>query len=510
MSVANTQIGSTNNDSKSLEFVSDSLAFGIAFTILMTVTQRAVGFFRGILFCRLMSDQELGQWSMVFSFLMLLAPLAVLGLPGSFGRFVEHYVQKGQIGTFVRRIAIVSSLLTLIMASAMFLNPDFFSKLVFRSPHQMGLVNSMAFALVMVASSNFLISLVESLRQARLTAVMRFIQGVTFAIIGTTLVFFWQDSASAATFGFGLASLLCILPAAWFILSRRESFKDRGQKLTQSAMWARIAPFAIWLWASNLVWNMFEVADRYMLVHWSDCSAEVAQGLVGQYHSARVVPMLIVGVAVVLEGMLAPYMTVLWEEKKTQEAGQQISAAIKLAALGCTVCSVLILLFSPLLFNYVLAGKYDDGMSVLPATLLSSSWFSLFLFAQIYLWTAERGKIVFGVTFFGLVVNFLLNALLIPRFGLWGAVTATTTATLICLLASLIANKLCGFHLEKRIWLLCVLPTTILLPSFWPSVACGIVIGLTLTTTIFFDESEKALAIKKLNQFANKGSRVNN
>ena len=97
-------------------FVTDSLAFGIVFAIALTVIQRAVGFGRGILFCRIMTDQELGQWSLVYSFLMLLAPFAVLGLPGCFGRYSEYYLGRKQLGIFVRRIAFISCVMTMFMA----------------------------------------------------------------------------------------------------------------------------------------------------------------------------------------------------------------------------------------------------------------------------------------------------------------------------------------------------------------------------------------------------------
>ena len=40
--------------------VSDSIASGLIFALTLTVAQRVVGFGRGILFCRLMTDQQLG------------------------------------------------------------------------------------------------------------------------------------------------------------------------------------------------------------------------------------------------------------------------------------------------------------------------------------------------------------------------------------------------------------------------------------------------------------------
>ena len=59
-----------------------------------------------------LSPDELGQWDMAFGFFTLAAPLTVLGLPGSFGRYVEFFRQRGQLRTLLRRTAIASGILT--------------------------------------------------------------------------------------------------------------------------------------------------------------------------------------------------------------------------------------------------------------------------------------------------------------------------------------------------------------------------------------------------------------
>ena len=69
----------------------DSLTTGVAYLMAITVIQRGIGFVRTALFCRLLPEHELGQWSLALSFLMLCAPLTMLGITGSFGRYVEHY-----------------------------------------------------------------------------------------------------------------------------------------------------------------------------------------------------------------------------------------------------------------------------------------------------------------------------------------------------------------------------------------------------------------------------------
>jgi len=87
----------------SAELTHDSLAASVLMLFALTVVQRMIGFLRGVLFCRWLDAEQLGQWDLAFGFLMLAAPLAVLGLPGSYGRYLEYYRQRGQLKPFLRR-----------------------------------------------------------------------------------------------------------------------------------------------------------------------------------------------------------------------------------------------------------------------------------------------------------------------------------------------------------------------------------------------------------------------
>ena len=65
-------------------------------------------------------------------------------------------------------------------------------------------------------------------------------------------------------------------------------------------LWARVAPFAAWILLGSVLTNVFAVVDRYMIVHFANVSAAEALDLIGNYHSSRVVPMLLVSIAAML------------------------------------------------------------------------------------------------------------------------------------------------------------------------------------------------------------------
>ena len=478
-----------NSDQKDL--VTDSIATGVMFALILTVGQRAIGFFRGLLFCRFMDEQQLGQWSLIWSFLMLLVPLAVLGLPGCFGRYSEYYRQRGQLGYFVKRIAMWATGLTLGLATAMVVFPSQFSHLVFRSTEFTSIVYSMAFCIVMVSVSNFMISLMESLRQVRLVTMMRFLTGILFATVGLGLAVFMEDAAIGATIGFGVSSLVGVIPGLWVLYKYRDTLSNTGEFLRHSTMWSRLAPFAAWLWVSNFFNNCFELSDRYMLLYCSPVSADLAQGLVGQYHSGRTIPLVLISLSAMLGGVLLPYMAAHWEKDEKEEACDQLRWTTKLMSIAFTLVGVAIVIAAPFIFDTLLQGRYEEGLSVLPMTLVYCIWFGLYTVGQDYLWVAEKGKYTALSLFIGLLMNLLLNWLLIPHMGVSGAVLATTISN--ALLVSLIYgfNHYFGCKSDFGLWACACLPLVLLMPVGLSIAMCLCVSVADWKTNCIFRDHEK-------------------
>ncbi len=472
--------------------VSDSLASGLVFALCMTVAQRLLGAVRGVLFCRLMTDQELGQWSMIYSVLMLMAPLAVLGLPGSFGKFVEHYSHSGQLRSFLRQVGMVSCGGTLLLALTILVAPDFFSFQILGESGHTALMYWTAACLVLLTLANYLTSLVEAMRQIRLATMIRFVSGTSFTLLGIVLLLTPVNSAISAVASFALASLLGALPALWFLRRQRGYMATMDHPLSARVLWVRLAPYAAWWWVSNILHNCFELIDRYMLVHLGRMSAFEVQGALGQYHSSRVVPLLMVGVAAMLSGLLLPYVSAAWQAGDLRRARQQMNLTIKLSSLGMLVANVMLLALAPLLFDSVLQGKYNEGLALLPLTMVYCTWFSMLVVSQDYLWVSEKGKYAVACMAVGLAGNVALNGLLIPPFGLWGAVVATTAGNLLAVMAMFIANSRLGCPPDFGCWTGLAFPLVLLLDP-WAMTGAALVVCLgCLAGRQYFSAAEQS------------------
>ncbi len=497
--------------SQTSKILGDSIAYGMMFALALTVIQRIVGFGRGLLFCRLMPEEQLGQWSLVYSFVLMLAPLAMLGLPGSFCRYVEHYRQSGHLGSFLVQISKVCFGAAIIFSGLMFLWPEPLGRLLFRGADTL-VVQSMSLAILSTVVFFYLTSLLESLCQVRLVSLMRFMMAISFAIFSLTLVVIWKNGVVAVTIGYTASNLLGALPGIWFVvIHRRQMFyntveQDRSVDAAQGAMsiWRKVVPFAAWLWLANFVTNVYEVADRSMLLHFSHGTDHEAQALVGQYHSGRVLPLVLVGIAVVIGGFFMPYMTRKWENQQQDVAREQLRWATKLVGLGFTIAAFVMLLLAPLMFDTILGGRYADGYSVLPITLVYCIWYSILIVVVDYLWVLEKGKLAVAIVTIGLIVNVAVNYFTIPVYGLMGAVFATALSNLVALVLVLLFNQKLGLPVDRHIWLVVAVPLVLLMPLLYAAISLLLIAVAAIRFHWLIDDCEKQKVIAFLETFFQK------
>jgi O-antigen/teichoic acid export membrane protein len=125
--------------------------------------------------------------------------------------------------------------------------------------------------------------------------------------------------------------------------------------------------------------------------------------------------------------------------------------------------------------------------------LLITIWGSLFLIAQNYLLCAERGRIVVMICALGLSFNSGLNALLIPKLELQGAVTATWLANGLLLTMVLVGIHSAGCKLDRTLWLSLFAPASLLLGVELSALILSILLMLAARTDwlISFNDRER-------------------
>jgi O-antigen/teichoic acid export membrane protein len=434
------------------------LAGGVAIMLVLTIIQRGVGFGRSILFCRWLDADRLGEVDLAFNFLMLAAPLAVLGLPGSFGRYVDHFRHRGQLRSFLARVTSLSIGLSLIAIVILTLLRDRVGLWIFGRAESGQLMVLIAASLGAVIAFNFLNSLLTALRMYRANSQMQLVQTLLYAAVSVGLLWSWQAGAESVVIGFGAASLVTAVGAGFVIARVWRELPSATEALTYHSLTVKLAPFAFWLWVTNWVANSFEMVDRWMIIHYSGLDPVAALELVGQYHSARILPVLLIGIGDLLANMLTPHLSSDWEAGRREQVSQRLNFVLKLTGVGFTLASIGILWFSPLLFHFAFKHKFTGGESILSWALACAVWTAVSTITFNYLWCAEKSRWVSFTLGVGLSISAMFNLALLPTFGLLGAVWSTAIAKIGALTVLVLLVRRYGMQFDRRLLPVLVLP----------------------------------------------------
>jgi len=365
-----------------------------------------------------------------------------------------------------------------------------FSQLLFGNADSVGLVRGTALCLAAVILHHTLSSLLTALRLFRVATAVNFAQSLLFAAVALALLL-TNASVSSILIGYGVACLLASVGGIVWVWPGIRELDRPDARLPQAEFWPRLLRFAFFVWLTNLLSHLFAVVDRYMLVHYAGMTSAEALDQVGHYHSSRIVPLLLISFADLFSGLVMPHLSHDWEAGRRAKVGQQTNLCVKLTGLGMLGFGVCVLWFAPLLFDVVLQGKYSDGLSVLPWTLTGCVWYGVCSVAQNYLWCAEHARLATVPLVLGLGLNVVLNLLLLPLWGLYGAVVATALSTAICLAAILLLSRRHGMALDRGTWLVAISPLALSQEALTAAATFGVLVVAALGTNLVFTARER-------------------
>ena len=152
--------------------------------------------------------------------------------------------------------------------------------------------------------------------------------------------------------------------------------------------------------------------------------------------------------------MITPHLSHDWESGRRESVVRRLNMVLKTLQISLLGTSTAVLFVAPLLFNVAFQDKFHGGLVVLPWTLTYCAWFGTTSVAQNYLWCVERPGLSSVALLLGLIINIALNLLLLPRYGLEGAVWSVTVANFVTLVLIYGFSRARGMCIDRGTWLL--------------------------------------------------------
>ena len=201
----------------------------------------------------------------------------------------------------------------------------------------------LAVVLLAVITFTYLTCLFTALRNMRLVSGMELASSMIFAVVGITLMRFWQCSTASVVVAYGAGNLLTSLGALWWLRRALHAVPEPSVPQQRENLWSRLLPFAAWLVITNLLTGLFDLIDRFMIMHNSHFSWAVAQAEVGNYRTSRVMPLLLASVTGMIAAVATPHLSHDWEGGHRDRVSTQLNLMLKVLAAVLTAGAVVML-----------------------------------------------------------------------------------------------------------------------------------------------------------------------
>ncbi len=398
---------------KGTGFSARSFSGEVLFAFVLTFVGKLKGFITIPLLTKYLGAESYGIWVQIYGTLSLVSPIITLHLHQALLRFIVGLTDRQKIARIYFTITVFSLLSSLLGLSILFYLSPAISIFFFRQPQLEGLLKT-SFLLIPLFTltrinlsylrglgkikASYLINTALSFLEVLLLFTTLFLGGGLQRIIGSFVVMYSL---------FGFISTATILKA----IGLSPSFFENLTIYLRYSIPLIPALFSDWV---------MSLSDRYFVGYYSGAKA------VGIYSSAYSLCNSILLFATPFEYVLIFFCSQLWEDRDYEKFRRLIQRSLQFYfLLALPVSMIFALLGRPLLSFLANKEVAELGWRLnLPIVLGTLLWGATRIILQIAL-ASKNSPLVAQVNLLAAASNLLLNFLLIPRIGYWGAAVST-------------------------------------------------------------------------------------
>jgi O-antigen/teichoic acid export membrane protein len=226
-----------------------------------------------------------------------------------------------------------------------------------------------------------------------------------------------------------------IVTVLFFILLFRDRMIKKPEWEGESVR--SIVQYGAPLLISSIATLVMNLGDRYVIQYYLDMESVANYSV--PYQMALLVMTILFGP---IRQMFFPYLFSLYESKGIDEAGKAVSSAIRYLFIFMIPAAFGLSYLGRDIIVVIASEKYADAASLLPCLLLGLFSYGAYnaVLSSVPLLFKKTGTISL-LTCLGAGINILLNIVLIPFYGIWGAAIATAATYLFLLFSTYVISR---------------------------------------------------------------------
>jgi O-antigen/teichoic acid export membrane protein len=393
-----------------------SLAKGGSISFLGSIGSRTVGLLLQIILSRFLGAAGYGLYSLALAIVGFSQGLSMMGVSNGMLRFASGYYGQGSESAFRRTIYISLRLIlitTLITGAVIYLYSDYFAIRMFHDASLGPVLAIMSVSIPFLGVTNWAASLAASVIRMKEVVFINNIASSIFNLFFILMALYMTRSVAGVAWGYMLSTVAVLLIALYIA---RDIIRQLSYKTVPSAH--SIMRLSLPLFLSGFSYMAILYIDRFMLGYFGKMDS------VGIYNASATVA---IQLTMVLGACISVFSPLIASAHARGDTG-----AFHLLYKKVTWWSAIITvpIYAVLVFNSrLIMGLFGAEFTI--------GWTALFILTVGQLYNVATGPVGVILQMTGrhkldliansilVLLNFFLNILLIPRYGIIGAAMAT-------------------------------------------------------------------------------------
>ncbi|MEM4336795.1 MAG: oligosaccharide flippase family protein [Candidatus Woesearchaeota archaeon] len=477
---------------------------GSLFVFVFTVLAAICGYLVRIIIARTLTSVEFGLLYSIFGTFGLFSILQQMGLNESLSKFIAEFKVRNENGKIKSAIifTIVFQLATsFVLATVFWVLAPYLAKLYFKNDLAVRGVRMAAIFVFLAPIENLFLSIFRGYQKSLWYSFALFAR-MFFVLVSTIVLFNFSKTIFSPIISYILVyslSFLIYMPYFLtrlfpnFLKTKTKAFRDTSKKIFLFGL-----PIIITTVASSVITS----TDTVMITYFKTLD-EVAV-----YNVAMPTASLLWFFGSSIAIILLPLTSEMLKKKHLKLMEQGIELIYKYSIFIVLPITIVMFIFPDTIINILFGGGYSSGIFILQVLSIAAIFFTIGQINGAILSGLGKPAVNAKITAFAALLNFTLNFVLIPSFGIIGAAIATAIAiSLIGILSVIQLKREIKFRIPVVEWgkiifcsllflvILIILKKYLLiqpLPKIILSVLCGIL------AYIFIAIATKTLNIKEL------------
>lgn len=439
-----------NSDEETPQY-SKEVAKGSFWNLAGNMAFKLTSFLYIILIARAASQDDVGLFSLALAVVSLVSIFSDLGLAGALQRYVPYFEarnEKGKIKDLLKLSYIISTAVAFILMALLWWQADLAGTI-----YQNGaLPEAIRFLVAYLILSNLLrisTSALQGFADMRSTQYISNMQNGLKLVLTAVLFYLYGATVITMSAAFLLSNIPAVIAAIISVWRRTAGFPSRGgTSIAPHQLFGEIAPFGIMLNIVTLFWSMTAYADRLLLGYLT--SPAISTEIVAIYTVAVTMSAVLLVFPGSVVGIFLPVMSRLVGKNEPAHIRHILDTSQRWSMLITLPLGLVMMIFASDMLGAFYGQAYANGglvMAVFTFGLLIQSLSIMLLYALAAL---RLVRLELRIAFITMIVNIILNAILIPIYGMEGSAIASLISCLaITLLLAYYGNKLFSFILPS-------------------------------------------------------------